>query len=168
VNSWREVSRRPRICKGLFQIGHADARRGFGCSRAAPVGFEADSVVIAVFAQRAQLANPVHDAGADRLPFVFAAGLARDVLRVAMPDPVLRQQVVAIGKGVAPGKVPALPGSQLSMKFLFGMAFQQRGGLFARSGMHDISFSRRRTTLLFAQISAACLSLSLIASRYGA
>src|SRR5277367_2349977 len=74
---------------------HADARRGFRSSRAAPMRLQADGIVIALLLQRSELPDPVDDASAHRLPLILAARLALHVLAVAMSDPLLGQQVIA-------------------------------------------------------------------------
>jgi hypothetical protein len=58
---------------------------------------------------------------------------------MAMPDPLLRQQIPAFGEGTAPGNVPAFPGSQFSMKFLFGTAFSAAAASSAVPVLQSIS-----------------------------
>ncbi len=62
-------------------------------------------------------------------------------------------------------RAAALPGSQLSMKFLLGIAFSTAADSSPVAVLHDISFSSSRIRLLFAQVSAAVRSLSLMAAR---
>src|SRR5579859_1219974 len=103
----------------LLQIRHALAARSFWSAGAAPVRLQTQSVMVADGVQRFDLSYPVHHAGPHRLPLELARHwasrsgrlrvVALGVLRVAMPDAFLRQQVPALGKGTAPGNVAAFP-----------------------------------------------------------
>ena len=91
-------SNAPAERRRFFHSRPALPRRFFGRACAAPVGFEADSVVIAVALQRGELTFPIDDAGSDGRPVVaFAVGFARDVFAVAMSDALFRQQLVSVG-----------------------------------------------------------------------
>jgi hypothetical protein len=52
---------KPALLSGALEPFHADAGGGLGSARAAPMGFQADGVVIAILRQGAKLAHPVND-----------------------------------------------------------------------------------------------------------
>ena len=88
------------------------------------MGFKADGVVVAVFAESAKLADPVDDAGADGLPFEFAAGLTGDILCVAMADAVFGNEVVAGGKRCFGGEGSGVAGIPVEHEVSVGDGFQ--------------------------------------------
>ena len=96
----------------FLHAGPALARGFLGCSRAAPMRFEADGEMIAVALQRRKLASPINDAASHGGPVIaLAVGFLLGVLAMAMANAIFRQEIIAIGIWgfTAFGGVPGIP-----------------------------------------------------------
>ena len=130
------------------------------------MGFETQPIAEAITLESLKLPNPIHNAAADGSPIIFAVGLVHHILAVAVPDALFREQLIASWVGCASYGC-GMPGSQFSMKFSFGIAFNTAADSSPVAVLQDISFSSKSTRLSLEQRSAAFCSLALIAARYG-
>ena len=117
--------------RGL-QARHADPCGSLRRSRTAPVGLQAHRVPVAIALERAQLSYPIDCARTNRGPIVLAPRFADDIFRVAMSDPVLRQQVISVGIGRRSREGGGISRIPIQHEVPVGNCLEHRGGFLSR------------------------------------
>ena len=169
-----DAGRKPRgLPKGtgglqlLFHARPALARAFFWSAGAVPVCFEADSESITIAFQRGELPDPIDGAATHSRPVVMlATRLSGDIFAMAVPNPIFRQQIIAIGKWLF-AECGGISGSQLSMRFGDFTTARTFADSAAVPVLQDGSFSKTSVMPLFPAVVAASNNFSFIADRCG-